>query len=306
MNSRDLFNCLTHNGFIAVVDSSSVSLHTAFDPYGGGGSQLDRTVDQVSRVSVNPSVESVVNKKVLQTTSEGSPLSGAQQEALHSTIKSDEAQLVALARQRNRAAYQTLVERYQGRLLAAAIDIVQSRADAEDIVQNAFVKAYLSLGSFEGKSSFFTWLYRIVHNLAIDERRRRARHGGETVELESLVGNELNNRITSEGPYDQALRHQQAQAIGKVLSMISEDHRSVIVLREIDGLSYDEIAQALNISRGTVMSRLHYARKKLQQLLKDFAPSDSVSARNSGSDTDEPEQGKINGEKYEHSIKQNA
>ena len=219
----------------------------------------------------------------------------------------DEVELVAQARNRNRQAYQTLVERYQGRLLAAAIDIVHSRADAEDIVQNAFVKAYLSLAAFEGKSSFFTWLYRIVHNLAIDERRRRARQGGDSVELESLVGNELANRITVDGPYDRVLQQQQAKAISKVLAMISADHRSVILLREVDGLSYDEIAQAMNISRGTVMSRLHYARKRLQQLLKEYAPSEVQhgSAAHAEEAQDLNSHSK-SGESYEHSRKQRA
>ena len=301
MDRSDLFGFLTNSALVAVMDNPSVSAQIAFDPQPHAGTQSSRG----SCSAMNAGANGMLNIPVVEPNNHKENFA-ANSSALTVAQQADEADLVAQARQRDRSAYQILVERYQGRLLAAALDIVHSRADAEDIVQNAFVKAYMSLSAFEGKSSFFTWLYRIVHNLAIDERRRRARHGGETVELESLVGQELANRITTDGPYDLALRHQQAQAIAKVLSMISQDHRNVIVLREVDGLSYDEIAQSLNISRGTVMSRLHYARKRLQQLLKEYAPSDSAGATEQISNSGSVSERKNSGERYEHSIKQRA
>ena len=284
----DLFNFIGRSALVATVDDANLCVQIAFDPSAHAGTQLRRGAHGAE---ITPASSSV-NKALI------SPQNERDEANAHSAKLAEEAALVARARSRDRQAYQTLVERYQGRLMAAAIDIVHSRADAEDIVQNAFVKAYMSLASFEGKSSFFTWLYRIVHNLAIDERRRRARQGGEAVDIESLLGNELANRIAVDGPFDRVLQQQQAQAISKVLAMISDDHRSVILLREVDGLSYDEISQALNISRGTVMSRLHYARKKLQQLLKEFAPNSAVSETILDIDK--------SGDSYEHSIKQRA
>jgi len=293
VDRSDLFGLIGRSAFVATVESSTMFEHRKFDPSSRTGTQ--------SRSGPPGAVVAVAGKQVNDQLNR--PQSTSNLESAHSTVLENEADLVAQARMRNKQAYQILVERYQSRLLAAAIDIVHSRADAEDIVQNAFVKAYLSLSAFEGKSSFFTWLYRIVHNLAIDERRRRARHGGETVELESLVGHELANRVTVDGPYDRVLRQQQAHAIAKVLNMITPDHRSVILLREVDGLSYDEISQALNISRGTVMSRLHYARKKLQQLLKEFAPNDTALINASqDAEKNSPQEDSNSGERYEHSI----
>lgn len=180
-------------------------------------------------------------------------------------------ELVARSRKGDKDSYRQLVERYQGRLFSCAFDILKSREDAEDVVQEALVKAYLSLNEFQGKSSFYTWLYRIVYNMSIDYRRRTNRRGGAPLEFdEAKASEETGNYGTN--PADSVLRKQQSKKIREVLSEISEEHRRVIVLRELEGMSYEEIANVVGISRGTVMSRLHYARKKLQQALSEFAP----------------------------------
>ena len=195
-----------------------------------------------------------------------------------------EAQLVALASQGDKDAYRVLVERYQPRVFAIAYEIVKNREDAEDIAQESFVKAYLSLHSFKGDSSFFTWLYRIVHNMALDVRRRLMRRGGGTLEYDEIKASRQELQSGSfgggttgvgEGPAEAVLNREKASRIQKALGEISEEHRSVVVLREIDGLSYDEIAKATGVSKGTVMSRLFYARKKLQEALHEFAPPPS-------------------------------
>lgn len=180
-------------------------------------------------------------------------------------------ELVTRSRKGDKEAYRQLVERYQGRLFSCAFDILKSREDAEDVVQEALVKAYLSLHEFQGKSSFYTWLYRIVYNMSIDYRRRTNRRGGAPLEFdEAKASEETGNYGTN--PADSVLRKQQSTKIKQVLAEISEEHRRVIVLRELEGMSYEEIANVVGISRGTVMSRLHYARKKLQQALSEFAP----------------------------------
>jgi RNA polymerase sigma-70 factor (ECF subfamily) len=189
----------------------------------------------------------------------------------------------------DRDAYRLLVEKYQGKILALALDVLKSREDAEDIVQESFVKAYLSLASFKGESSFYTWLYRIAYNMSIDVRRRTARRGGAHLEFKESAsvsrgiagGNESGGAATAvpehlqnvEGPHEALHRKETGAKIQEVLQELSPEHRAVIVLREVDGLDYGEISDATGVPRGTVMSRLHYARKALQKALKDLAPS---------------------------------
>ena len=201
-----------------------------------------------------------------------------------STLRDDE--LVNMTRGGDREAYRTLVERYQGRLLAMALDILKTREDAEDVVQESFVKAFLSLGQFKGESSFYTWLYRICFNMAVDIRRKAARRGGTHLEYKEQVsvnngaeaswdqsaslGSDIGQRV--EGPHDALARKELGRKIQEVLGELSEEHRAVITLREIDGLDYEEIAVAIGAPKGTVMSRLFYARRALQKALKEFAP----------------------------------
>ncbi len=198
--------------------------------------------------------------------------------------------LVAATRKGDRDAYKTLVERYQSRIFSMALNIVKNREDAEDVVQESFVKAFLSLDKFKGDSSFFTWLYRIAFNMAVDVKRRSARRGGNHFEYKESLGVSPSGSSGAdteatlgapvqhvEGPHEALARKQTGQKIQEVLAELSEDHRAVIALREIDGLNYDEISEALNIPRGTVMSRLFYARKALQKALKEFAPESAPS-----------------------------
>lgn len=178
------------------------------------------------------------------------------------------------ARKGDHEAFRVLVERYQGRAYRLALRILRSDEAARDAVQEAFVKAYTSLSRFEERSSFFTWLYRLVTNQCIDMRRRE--HPERRVELRedlSLEDAALHQAPEVEGALPelpegaferQQLREQLAAAIGE----LPEPARSTLLLREVDGLSYAEIAEAQGIPRGTVMSRLHYARRKLQLALR--------------------------------------
>lgn len=201
----------------------------------------------------------------------------------------DDNDLVRMTLAGDKEAYRALVERYQGRLLTTALDIVKTREDAEDVVQETFVKAFLSLGQFKGQSSFYTWLYRICFNMAIDIRRKAGRRGGTHLEYKEHtsvnraaghdgtreapgagVADHLQN---VEGPHDALARKELGRKIQEVLGELSEEHRAVIMLREVDGLDYEEIAQAIGAPKGTVMSRLFYARKALQKALGEFAPA---------------------------------
>ncbi len=195
-------------------------------------------------------------------------------------ISQNEKEIIRRAQDGDKEAFHLLFDKYKNRVFAAAYSMLRSREDAEDVVQDAFVKAYFSLKKFRQDSSILTWLHRIVHNLCIDEKRKVARQGGLHEELDESLekeGAELPGS-RADGPQDILLRRERAKKIQVLLGRLRDEHRQVIMLREIDGLSYEEIAQALRISKGTVMSRLYYARRKLQEGLKDYAPT----ARNTG------------------------
>ncbi|RMG40038.1 MAG: sigma-70 family RNA polymerase sigma factor [Candidatus Dadabacteria bacterium] len=183
--------------------------------------------------------------------------------------------LVEKARSGDSEAYRKLVEKYQNRAYAIAFEVLRSREDAEDVVQESFVKAYLSLESFRGDSSFYTWFYRIVYNMAIDVKRRIKRRGGNKLEYQDEIQGEHDPAAAErhvETPDQTLTRKYQSARIARAMQGLSEEHRTVIMLREIDGLSYEEIAKVVGISRGTVMSRLHYARKRMQKELSDLKP----------------------------------
>jgi len=178
---------------------------------------------------------------------------------------------------RARELYQRIVELYQNRIFALAFSVVKAKEDAEDVVQESFVKAYLSLHDFRGASSFYTWLYRIVFNMAVDLRRRTARRGGAPQEFfDEKTSSDGETALFAVGriedPQQALVRKEQRSKLESVLNELSEEHRVIVILREVDGHSYDEIAETLGISKGTVMSRLFYARKRMQSLLKEYAP----------------------------------
>jgi len=200
-----------------------------------------------------------------------------------SIVEREDEELVAQAADGDRDAYRVLVERYQSRVLRLALEMVKNRHDAEDIVQESFVKAYLALRSFKGESSFYTWLHRIAYNMAIDFRRKNLKHvvNAEEYNDASMVAAdqmEIGGR-TDANPHSNLFHKERLEKIRGALSGISEEHRAVVVLREVEGMSYEEIADVVGISKGTVMSRLHYARKKLQKTLREFISDDRGSEK---------------------------
>ena len=180
-------------------------------------------------------------------------------------------ELVHEARRGDKEAFKEIVERYQRKIIAVALGMVHNREDAIEIAQETFVKAFENLDKFKGESSLYTWLYRIVVNRAIDFQRRERRH--PTVALEDRAGNEGYDELTKEerleDPYQQVQAREIGDRVAAAINELTPDHKAVILLREVEGLSYDEISRVMHCSKGTVMSRLHYARKKLQKKLKD-------------------------------------
>lgn len=172
-------------------------------------------------------------------------------------------------------AYRVLVERYQDRAYGLALRVMRDEEQAKDVVQEAFLKAYRSLGRFEGRSSFYTWFYRVVMNLCIDAKRRqspgRMVEWDETRALETPVGTGLDavdpEHQQASGPEGDLERAELREAIRSAIAELPDDARQTLLLREIDGLSYSEIAKSLGIPKGTVMSRLHHARRRVRELL---------------------------------------
>ncbi|QQR91127.1 MAG: sigma-70 family RNA polymerase sigma factor [Myxococcales bacterium] len=185
---------------------------------------------------------------------------------------------VERARAGDHAAFEALFNQYRGRAYSVALGILKHPEDASDAVQEAFIKAYRNLGSFQGNSNFYTWFYRILMNLAIDHTRRRRRAPnaqfdeqlGHNSEAVSGAAADLLPHMQDGNPGSVSARRELREKIQAALETLSEEHRAVILLREIEGLSYDEIAEALEIPKGTVMSRLFHARKNMQDALSPY------------------------------------
>lgn len=180
---------------------------------------------------------------------------------------SDEARLVEQAQQGDSAAFGQLVRNYQDRLFSSMLHVLGSADEAEDVTQDAFVQAYLKLATFKRSSSFYTWIYRIAFNRAITTRRRRR----EVVSVdESRESGGEEPLDTADGPGEQMMRQERARQIQVALGLLSEEHRAILVLREVEGCDYDMIAEILGITVGTVRSRLHRARSQMRDHLKQI------------------------------------
>lgn len=174
-------------------------------------------------------------------------------------------------------AFRMLFDRYHRRAFAVAVGVVKNEEDALDVVQEAFVKVHRNIDKFQGSSSFYTWLYRIIMNAAIDQVRRKRKH--KTLEFDEAVARDEEEiagdgaivpSLADDNPGRVALRRELAGAIETALETLSESHRAVIVLREIEGMSYEEMSEVLGVPKGTIMSRLFHARKNIQAALAPY------------------------------------
>ncbi|MBX3743251.1 MAG: sigma-70 family RNA polymerase sigma factor [Akkermansiaceae bacterium] len=182
--------------------------------------------------------------------------------------------LVARAQGGDLKSYDALITRHRGKIFAMIRNMIHQEADAWDLSQEVFIKAWQALPRFEAKARFSTWLYRIAHNVVYDFTRKRK------IESAGELNDEIFNRDridpaavatpgVTEAP-DESMAHGELRAkIEAALGKISAEHREVVILKDVQGLSYKEIADAMDCTLGTVMSRLFYARQKLQALLKD-------------------------------------
>jgi RNA polymerase sigma-70 factor (ECF subfamily) len=186
---------------------------------------------------------------------------------------SDELELVARSQTGDTAAFNELVTRYRQRAFAMIYNMVRNEQDAWDLAQDGFVKAWKNIGRFRGQSSFFTWLYRILMNVTIDSLRKKQIESGtefdDAIGLHNIAPGATTAPQVELQPAAQISDKEIRSRIDAAIARLSPEHRAAIVMRELDGLEYTEIAEQMECSVGTVMSRLFYARKKLQTMLKD-------------------------------------
>ncbi|MEA3145928.1 MAG: polymerase sigma-70 factor, subfamily [Verrucomicrobiota bacterium] len=188
-------------------------------------------------------------------------------------VEPDDRVLVQRCQAGDSNAFNELVIRYRNKTFMMVYGMVQNEQDAWDLAQEGFLKAWKSIHRFKGQSSFYTWLYRIMTNVTIDSLRRKGIHGEAEFDDRIAPANvEPGSRTTPSAvplPHIKLEQNEIRQRIDEAILRLSPEHRAVIVMKEIEDLQYSEIAEILNCSLGTVMSRLFYARKKLQILLRD-------------------------------------
>jgi RNA polymerase sigma-70 factor (ECF subfamily) len=179
--------------------------------------------------------------------------------------------LLERAQKGDKLAFKQLVQRHQRRAFAIALGLLRDEQDAKEVVQEAFLRVHRGLDSFQGGSTFFTWLYRIVTNLSIDLLRKPSRRDAELDESREIDESDipLLSRIDGADPLDVLRRAEIRNKLEAALAALPVYHRGVIVMREVEGMSYEEMAEAMGVSKGTIMSRLFHARQKMQRALAD-------------------------------------
>ncbi len=183
-------------------------------------------------------------------------------------------ELVARVQGGDKRAFDLLVRRYQGKVVGLVSRYIRDPVEAEDVVQEAFIKAYRSLGRFRGESAFYTWLYRIAVNTAKNHivasaRRPPAQDLDAEVAENSSAGERLREISTPEGA---AMTRQIGEVIQSTLGSMPDELREALVLREFEGLSYEEIAEVMECPVGTVRSRIFRAREAIDQAIGDLLP----------------------------------
>jgi RNA polymerase sigma-70 factor (ECF subfamily) len=188
------------------------------------------------------------------------------------SVPRDDQALIAKCRAGDRGAFRELVERYQSRVYGVAFGMLHNADDAMDVTQEVFIKVHTYLDHFRGTSSFYTWLYRIAINLCIDHLRKEGK--AQTVDYDDALdhdyseeANELLPASWDMNPGKALDRKELSGFISRALQALSPNHRAVLLMREVDGLSYSEMADVMQCSKGTIMSRLFHARRRMQDAL---------------------------------------
>ena len=178
----------------------------------------------------------------------------------------EEEALISRCQQGDQEALKEIFERYREKVYRVAYGVVRRREDALDVVQEVFIKLFRTIGNFKGKSNFYTYLYRMAINAAIDQRRRAKKFSALSIDQEGA----FHPSDAAEKRPDAILSDKELEdKVKRAMDKLPDDQRGALILREVEGLSYQEMAESMGCSIGTVMSRLHYGRKRMQKLLQE-------------------------------------
>ena len=181
--------------------------------------------------------------------------------------------LVLRAQREDAGAYDELIRRYQERIYATVYHMTSNHEDANDLVQETFIKAYRALKSFKGDSSFYTWVYRIAVNKTINflkQRKNRVHMSLDDLDFNVEHDPDLVSLISDKNPRRDLNLTELQEKLNEAMQKLSEQHRMVVTLHDIQGFSHEEIGQMMGCNVGTVRSRLFYARQQLQGYLSDY------------------------------------
>ena len=187
--------------------------------------------------------------------------------------KNEDTELVALAQKGSTNSFNKLVDKYHSRIYSLTYQMTSNREDAEDLTQEIFIKAFEALPRFKGRSSFYTWLYRIGINKTINYRKKRNRNRPLSIDAldQDITYDEVYAELDSK---DSPLRHiglnELQVKLNEAMQKLSLKHRTVVVMHDIEGIPHDEIAKIVGVSVGTIRSRLFYARRQLQADLGEY------------------------------------
>ena len=179
----------------------------------------------------------------------------------------EETELISRCQQGDQEALKDIFDKYHKKVYGIAYGVVRQREEALDIVQEVFIKLFRSIKNFKGRSHFYTYLYRMVINTAIDHARKTGKQPLSSLDEE---GSFQPSDGVDKGPERILLHKELEKKVNLAMEKLPAEQRAALIFREVEGLSYQEMAEAMGCSIGTVMSRLHYGRKRIQELLKDY------------------------------------
>jgi RNA polymerase sigma-70 factor (ECF subfamily) len=189
-------------------------------------------------------------------------------------VNHEETEMISRCQQGDQEALKEIFDKYHKKVYRIAYGVVRQREEALDIVQEVFIKLFRSIKNFKGRSHFYTYLYRMVMNTAIDHARKT---GKQTISSLDQEGSFQPSDDLEKGPERILLQKELEERVKLAMDKLPAEQRAALIFRDVEGLSYQEMAEAMGCSIGTVMSRLHYGRKRIQELLKDYVEMRSQS-----------------------------
>jgi RNA polymerase sigma-70 factor (ECF subfamily) len=182
-------------------------------------------------------------------------------------VNLEETEMISRCQRGDQEALKEIFDKYHKKVYRIAYGVVRQREEALDIVQEVFIKLFHSIKNFKGKSHFYTYLYRMVMNTAIDHARKT---GKQIISSLDVEGSFQPSDDLEKGPERILLQKELEERVKLAMDKLPAEQRTALIFRDVEGLSYQEMAEAMGCSIGTVMSRLHYGRKRIQELLKDY------------------------------------